>query len=110
VQAGVARTGKWWGHQHWPEMSPDVLVFAKGIASGYPMAGLATRPGLFDNLAPGTMGGTYGGNAVACAAAVATLDVIQEEGILGNVEQRGVQLMQGLVALARVSGAALALA
>ncbi len=81
-----------------------MLIFAKGIASGYPMAGLATRAGMFDKLAPGTMGGTYGGNAVACAAAVATLEAIEEEGILGNAEQRGAELMRGLVALAQVGG------
>jgi 4-aminobutyrate aminotransferase len=101
VQAGVARTGKWWGHQHWPEMQPDMLIFAKGIASGYPMAGLAAREGLFDNLLPGTMGGTYGGNAVACAAAVATIDAIEQEGIMQNAADRGVEIMQGLVELAK---------
>lgn len=101
VQAGVARTGKWWGHQHWPEMQPDMLIFAKGIASGYPMAGLAAREGLFDNLLPGTMGGTYGGNAVACAAAVATIDAIEQEGIMQNAADRGVEIMTGLVELAK---------
>lgn len=161
VQSGAARTGKWWGHQHFDGMNPDMVIFAKGIASGYPFAGepagpllqdhhcskavqystaqhsaiqystpleqhgsgttqfflkaicvsswpgrcvfihmpryamiccvglgctlasnappcptgIATREHDFDKMQPGTMGGTYGGNAVACAAAVATIQV-----------------------------------
>jgi len=103
VQSGAARTGSWWGHAQFDggAMQPDILVFAKGIASGYPMAGLAARGRLFDNLAPGTLGGTYGGNAVAAAAAVATIDVINEEKLAENAAVRGTQLMQGLVSLAQ---------
>eukprot|EP00775_Hariotina_reticulata_P014082 gene14082-14203_t len=100
VQSGAARTGKWWGHQQFEGMDPDMVIFAKGIASGYPMAGVATKENFFDNMQPGTMGGTYGGNAVACAAAVATIDAIESEGMLENAAQRGVQLMSGLLKLA----------
>ena len=82
-------------------MQPDLLVFAKGIASGYPIAGVASRHDAYANLVPGSMGGTYGGNAVACAAAVATVDVIIEEGVLENVKARGSQLMKGLLAIQR---------
>ena len=62
VQAGVGRTGKWWGHQHvsGEAVEPDIMLFAKGIASGFPFAGLATRENMFEGLATGTMGGTYG--------------------------------------------------
>ena len=56
VQAGVARTGKWWGHQHFDGAHPDIMLFAKGIGSGYPFAGMAAKPHLYDNLKPGTMG------------------------------------------------------
>ncbi|CAL5226943.1 g9827 [Coccomyxa viridis] len=102
VQAGVARTGKWWGHQHvsGEAMHPDILIFAKGIASGFPFAGLATRDDMFDGLALGTMGGTYGAAPLACATANATLDVIVEENLLENATQRGLQLTEGLVQLA----------
>eukprot|EP00879_Flechtneria_rotunda_P012217 GHRR01012759.1.p1 GENE.GHRR01012759.1~~GHRR01012759.1.p1 ORF type:complete len:411 (+),score=141.78 GHRR01012759.1:1427-2659(+) len=100
VQAGAGRTGKWWGHQHFKGMDPDMVIFAKGIASGYPFAGIATKESYFDNMQPGTMGGTYGGNAVACAAAVATIQAIESEGMLDNATQRGVQLMKGLIKLA----------
>jgi Aminotransferase class-III len=75
VQSGAGRTGAWWGHQLLGAMQPDMIIFAKGIASGYPIAGVASKPHLFENMQPGTMGGTYGGNAVACAAAVATIEV-----------------------------------
>ncbi|KAJ9511499.1 hypothetical protein QJQ45_029840 [Haematococcus lacustris] len=98
--AGAVRCrahGSWWGHSQFDEggMRPDMMVFAKGIASGYPLAGLAARPQLFDKLAPGTLGGTYGGNAVAAAAAVATIDTMKQEGVLDNVKKRGIQLMRG---------------
>ena len=56
VQAGVGRTGKWWGHQHFEGARPDIMLFAKGIGSGYPFAGMAAKPHLYDNLKPGTMG------------------------------------------------------
>jgi 4-aminobutyrate aminotransferase len=97
VQSGAGRTGTWWAHEQFDggAMDPDMIIFAKGIASGYPFAGLAARADAFDKLAPGTMGGTYGGNAVSCAAAVATIDVIEKEGVLANVAARGEQLMTG---------------
>ncbi|PNW79407.1 hypothetical protein CHLRE_09g413750v5 [Chlamydomonas reinhardtii] len=118
VQTGAGRTGLWWGHQHWlPDPSsasspsssapangggPDLLVFAKGIASGYPLAGVATRRELVpaERMPPGTLGGTYGGNAVACAAAAATIDVINNERLTDNAQERGQQLREGLVKLA----------
>jgi len=94
VQSGVGRTGKWWGHQHLlaDDAQPDIMTFAKGIAAGFPFAGLAMKDHVHEGLAPGTMGGTYGGGPLACAAAVATLDVIEGEGLLENAELRGRQL------------------
>ncbi|GAX79506.1 hypothetical protein CEUSTIGMA_g6947.t1 [Chlamydomonas eustigma] len=102
VQSGAARTGKWWGHQQFDDggMRPDLMIFAKGMASGYPFAGVAARADAFEKMAPGTMGGTYGGNAVACAAAVATIEVIEKEGLLRNAHERGIQLTQGILDLA----------
>jgi len=99
VQAGVGRTGRWWGHEHLMDSDPDILVFAKGIASGFPLAGIATKEDMFKKLKPGSIGGTYSGNTLGCAAACATLDAIKEDGMLENATQRGKQLVEGIVAL-----------
>ena len=61
VQSGVARTGRWWGHQHLTDAQPDLLLFAKGIASGVPFAGVSARPHLYDKMSPGMMVGGVGG-------------------------------------------------
>src|SRR5690606_22119169 len=75
---------------------PDVVITAKGLASGFPLSGIAASEELMSKAWPGSQGGTYGANAVACAAAVATLDVIQEEGLVENAAARGEQLRSGL--------------
>jgi len=67
VQAGVGRTGRWWGHEHLMDSDPDILVFAKGIASGFPLAGIATKEDMFKKLKPGSIGGTYSGNTLGYA-------------------------------------------
>ena len=99
VQAGVGRTGKFWGHQH-AEILPDIIITAKGIASGFPISAIAAPAALMEKGWPGSQGGTYGGNAVASAAAVATLDVIREENLVENSRVRGEQLQAGLHVLA----------
>ena len=99
VQSGIGRTGSWWAHQGLTDVQPDILVFAKGIASGFPVAGLATRHDAFDKMVPGMMGGTYGGSALACAAACGTLRAIREDDMVANAGRRGQQLMKGLVDL-----------
>lgn len=99
VQCGVARTGEWWGHQTVTKAQPDIMIFAKGIASGFPFAGLATRDDMYSKMSPGMMGGTYGGSALGCAAAVGTLEAILEEDMMGNAKARGRQMMNGLIKL-----------
>ena len=69
---------------------------AKGIASGLPLSGLIAKRALLEALPPGTHGGTYGGNVVACAAANATLDVFEDEGLVANARERGAQFLTGL--------------
>jgi 4-aminobutyrate aminotransferase len=96
VQTGFGRTGKFWGHQHAPGVTPDILITAKGLASGFPLSGIAASEGLMATAWPGSQGGTYGGNAVACAAALATLDVIEEEGLVANAAEQGLRLRDGL--------------
>ena len=100
VQSGVARSGTFWAHSQLMESTADILVFAKGIASGFPFAGVASRPELHEGLTVGTFGGTYGANALGCAAAAATLDVIEDEDLVGNARERGRQLAAGLVDIA----------
>lgn len=80
VQSGFGRTGEWFASDGHYGVAPDILVMAKGLASGYPLAAIATRPEISASQPAGSMGGTYAGNAVACAAAVETIAVIKDEG------------------------------
>lgn len=95
VQTGFGRTGRFWGHEHF-DGKPDIIVTAKGLASGFPLSAIAAPTALMEKAWPGSQGGTYGGNAVACAAAIATLDVIQDEKLVENAAARGAQLLAGL--------------
>jgi 4-aminobutyrate aminotransferase len=96
IQTGVGRTGLFWGHQHTDSLTPDVLITAKGLASGFPLSGIAASTALMAKARPGSQGGTYGANAVACAAAVATLHVIAEERLVDNAARMGARLRAGL--------------
>lgn len=98
VQAGVGRTGKFWGHD-WAGITPDVVITAKGLASGFPISGIAASTELMGKAWPGSQGGTYGGNAVAAAAGVATLGVIERENLVTNALVRGDELRAGLESL-----------
>ena len=95
VQSGIGRTGKWFAIEH-TGVIPDILVMAKGIASGLPLAGLAARRELMERWIPGSHGGTFGGNAVACAAAVATLEAMRDEGMVENAAAMGEVLLDSL--------------
>ena len=95
VQSGFGRTGKFFAVEH-TQTVPDVLLMAKGIASGLPLSGLAARQELMSKWRPGSHGGTFGGNAIACAAAVATIQAMREEKLVENAAARGAQLMTGL--------------
>ena len=95
IQSGFGRTGRWLAFEHFP-VEPDILVVAKGLASGLPLSGVISRMDLMEKWPAGSHGGTYGGNALACAAGVATIRAIREESMLTNAEARGGQLMAGL--------------
>jgi 4-aminobutyrate aminotransferase len=95
VQSGFGRTGKMFAVEHYG-IEPDIICMAKGIASGFPFSALGTRRELDDKWPKGSHGGTYGGNAIGCAAALATIDVMTQPGFLDNVVARGEQLMAGL--------------
>ncbi|KAL8766891.1 MAG: hypothetical protein Q9209_006439 [Squamulea sp. 1 TL-2023] len=91
VQCGFGRTGKMFAVEHWG-VRPDILVMAKGIANGFPLSAIVSRKELMDMQKPGTMGGTYAGNAVSCAAGVAVAKAFPEEKILENVNARSAEL------------------
>jgi 4-aminobutyrate aminotransferase len=99
VQTGWGRTGRFWGGDHFG-MRPDVLVTAKGLASGFPLSAIAASAELMAKAWPGSQGGTYGANAVACAAAIATLDVIEDEKLVENSAARGAELKEALAKVA----------
>jgi 4-aminobutyrate aminotransferase len=88
VQTGFGRTGKFFAMEHFG-VTPDIMVIAKGLASGLPLSGIAARRAIMEKWHPGSHGGTYGGNAVACAAAVATIRAIQEDGLVENAARLG---------------------
>ncbi|MEW6231901.1 MAG: aminotransferase class III-fold pyridoxal phosphate-dependent enzyme [Chloroflexota bacterium] len=98
VQTGIGRTGKFFAVEHFGVV-PDILVMAKGLASGLPLSGIAAPRRLMEKWPPGAHGGTFGGNPVACAAAEATIKVIQQEGLLSNALRQGERLLTGLRAL-----------
>lgn len=96
IQAGYGRTGRFWSQQHFGDVRPDILITAKGLASGFPLSAIAASESLMNKGYPGSQGGTYGANAVACAAALATLDVMEDEKLVDNAEARGRQLLERL--------------
>lgn len=98
VQAGFGRSGKFWAHQHFG-VTPDAIMIAKGLASGFPISALAASEETMARGWPGSQGGTYGGNAVAAAAAIATIDVIREEGLVENADKMGKRLRDSLQGL-----------
>ena len=95
VQCGLGRTGKWFVYQH-AEIQPDVVLLAKGLASGVPIGACLARGAAAGVFKPGTHGSTFGGNPLACAAALATLAAIEEEGLMKNAERIGGILLTGL--------------
>jgi len=99
VQTGYARTGRMWGFEH-AGIVPDVVCIAKAIANGLPLSAIATRRELQQRWGKGAHGSTYGGNPVACAAAIAVLETIASEGLVANAAARGMELTSGLRAMA----------
>jgi 4-aminobutyrate aminotransferase len=94
VQSGVGRTGKWWAIEHW-NVEPDILLSAKGIASGMPLGAMIARRSVM-TWKPGSHGNTFGGNPISCAASLATIDVIEREGLLDHATAMGDYIMGAL--------------
>ena len=95
IQCGMGRTGKWFAFEH-IGILPDIMTVAKGLASGMPLSGVFSHMDLMKKWIPGSHGGTYGGNAVAAAAAVATIEAMKEDHMVENARDRGIQLISGL--------------
>lgn len=98
IQTGFGRTGKMFGFQH-SGIEPDLVTVAKSLAGGFPLSGVVGRAEIMDAPTPGGLGGTYGGNAIACAAALAVLDAFEQDGLLEQGIRIGAQLRQGLDSL-----------
>ena len=95
VQTGIGRTGTWFGFQHSGVM-PDVMALAKGLGAGVPIGACLARGAAAEVFKPGNHGSTFGGNPLACAAALATLQAIEEENLLENSRVRGEAIRNGL--------------
>ncbi len=98
VQSGMGRTGRWYAHQHWG-VRPDAVTLAKALAGGVACGGLLARPEFAEKLRPGTHAATFGGNPLACAAALATVETIEDDGLLERAEELGERFRQRFEAL-----------
>jgi acetylornithine/N-succinyldiaminopimelate aminotransferase len=86
VQTGMGRTGQWFGYQHY-EVVPDVITMAKALGGGVAIGAMMARPEIAKSLVPGTHASTFGGNSLACAAAIAVIEAIEEENLLDNTRK-----------------------
>ena len=104
VQTGMARSGKWFAFQH-SGIRPDVITLAKGLGNGYPIGACLARGAAARTFKPGNHGSTFGGNPLACVAAITTLAVIEEEGLVARAAELGRRMHQSLAdALAGMAG------
>ena len=104
VQCGSGRTGHWWAHERW-KVIPDLMTFAKGIGSGFPIGGVSGSNKIFDLMSKNSLGGTYNGNVISTVAASATIDVIKEEDLLINAANKGRQILNGIRNLPHITNA-----
>jgi acetylornithine aminotransferase len=95
VQTGMGRTGDWFGYEY-SGITPDVITLAKGLGGGLPLGAMIAIGDSADLFKPGEHGSTFGGNPVAAAAAIATLEVIRDENLMQNAIDRGAQALKGL--------------
>jgi len=98
VQSGFGRTGTWFAVEH-DGVVPDLIATAKGIAGGLPLSAVTGRAEIMDSVHPGGLGGTYGGNPLACAAALAVIETIESDGLLQRAREIEAVLRQALNAL-----------
>ena len=98
VQSGFGRTGRMFGYQH-SEIEPDLIVMAKSLAGGLPLSAVVGKTAIMDAPQSGGLGGTYAGNPLSCAAALAVLDVFESEGLVEQAVRRGAQMREALLEL-----------
>jgi predicted acetylornithine/succinylornithine family transaminase len=98
VQAGMGRTGKWFAHQH-RKVKPDAMTLAKALGGGIAIGGIVAQPEFADKLKPGTHAATFGGNPIGCRAALATIETIEQDGLLARAGQIGAAFRQRFEAL-----------
>ncbi len=98
VQTGMGRTGKWYAHQHW-DVVPDVVTLAKAVAGGVALGGVIAKPEIGALLKPGTHAATFGGNPLACAAALAVIETFEADGLLERAVQVGERFRQHFLKL-----------
>ncbi len=99
VQTGFGRTGKMFAIEHSPDVQPDILTMAKGIASGFPLGAFTAREEIAGAMQPGDHLSTFGGNPISCAAALANIAVLQEEHLVENARRQGELLLSRFVRL-----------
>jgi len=95
IQAGLGRTGRLWACDHW-NTAPDILCLAKGIAGGVPMGATLVRPDILASISKGEHSSTFGGNPISCAAGIAALKAITEDGLIENSDKMGKLFREGL--------------
>jgi 4-aminobutyrate aminotransferase / (S)-3-amino-2-methylpropionate transaminase / 5-aminovalerate transaminase len=100
VQTGFGRTGRMFAMEHY-DVAPDLICVAKSLAGGFPLSGVVGRAAIMDAAEPGGLGGTYAGNPLACAAALAVLDVFEEENLLDRAEAIGARIKTRLEIMQR---------
>ncbi len=100
VQAGFGRTGRMFGIEH-SGVEPDLVTVAKSLAGGFPLSGVIGRDAVMQAAEPGALGGTYAGNPIACAAALAVIEVIEQEGLLARADAIGARIKARLEQIAR---------
>ena len=98
VQTGIGRTGKWFGYQHY-DVTPDIMTMAKSLGGGAAIGGMMATAEVAAKLVPGKHASTFGGNNLACAAAVAVIEAIEEEGLIAKTVEMGQYTQQKLEAL-----------
>ena len=95
IQAGLGRTGRLWACEHWNTV-PDIMCLAKGIAGGVPMGATLVRPDILASISKGEHSSTFGGNPLSCAAGIAALKALTEDGLIKNSEEMGKIFIKGL--------------
>lgn len=100
IQSGLGRTGKMWAGQHW-NTTPDIMCLAKGIAGGVPMGATLVRPEILASISKGEHSSTFGGNPLSCAAGIATIKALTEDGLVENAAKMGKKFTDGLQELKR---------